>query len=95
MADAAVPDESFAEEPLRLSNKWDPSEVKRVLDEYASQARSTRPRAPWQRLSRQPAAVCPLPQVVLDGGYEEDMFISNTKIGAAARRSVPRGRTPG
>jgi hypothetical protein len=38
----ADPDEGGAEETLealRLANKWDPSEVKRVLDEFASQAR--------------------------------------------------------
>jgi hypothetical protein len=38
----AEPDEGGAEdtlEALRLANKWDPSEVKRVLDEFASQAR--------------------------------------------------------
>jgi hypothetical protein len=69
-----------AEETLRLANKWDPSEVKRVLDEFSAQAR-TRPLS-----SSAPRAVrsCTAAhtQVVLDAGYEEDMFVSNTKIGA-------------
>jgi hypothetical protein len=33
-----------AEETLRLANKWDPSEVKRVLDEFSAQARHAPPR---------------------------------------------------
>ena len=40
----AEPAEPAAPDVVRLNNKWDPSEVKRVLDECASQVRSPRRR---------------------------------------------------
>jgi hypothetical protein len=36
----AEPVEPAAPDVVRLNNKWDPSEVKRVLDECASQVRA-------------------------------------------------------
>ncbi len=74
MAEAVEP---AAPDVVRLNNKWDPSEVKRVLDECASQVRIC--------LAIATGALRLLAwQAVLDAGYEEDMFISNTKIGPRA-----------
>ena len=39
------PAEPAAADVVRLNNKWDPSEVKRVLDECASQVRTLSPGA--------------------------------------------------
>ena len=47
----AEPSEPAAPDVVRLNNKWDPSEVKRVLDECASQVRS---------LARRMRATCAL-----------------------------------
>ena len=76
MADQGEP---AAADVVLLNNKWDPSEVKRVLDECASQVRAL----PVSATCRRTEAA--LRQAVLDAGYEEDMSISNTKIGSCVR----------
>ena len=92
---AAAAEEEAADEAVRLANKWDPSEVKRVLDEFASQAcRCSAGNAARRRA--QPSREQRPRQVILDTGYEEDMFLSNTKICAppAARSAVQRAVHP-
>ena len=91
----AAAEEEAADEVVRLANKWDPSEVKRVLDEFASQARR-RNAGNAARRRAQPSRERRPRQVILDTGYEEDMFLSNTKICAppGARSAVQHAMLP-
>ena len=60
---------------------YDASEVKRVLDDCASQARML-----YCTLHSPACGADTALQTVIDAGYAEDFWISNVKIGAARGR---------